>query len=141
VGGPAQEAVVQAAKTQLGLPYVWGGGNENGPSGGGFDCSGLVLYAFKQGGAPLPGAPRTAQTQYAVTAAKALPGGFDPASYQAGDLLFYGTADNIHHVAIAIGNGQLIQASTFGEPLNIKPIYHSDFFAATRPLGTPGAPQ
>ncbi len=141
VGGPAQEAVVQAAKTQLGLPYVWGSGNENGPSGGGFDCSGLVLYAFKQGGSPLPGAPRTAQAQYAATAAKALPGGFDPTSYQAGDLLFYGTASNIHHVAIAIGNGQLIQASTFGEPLNIKPIYHSDFFAATRPLGTTGAPQ
>jgi len=142
VGGPTQQRVVDAAKTQLGLPYVWGGGNENGPSGGGFDCSGLVLYAFKQGGAPLPGAPRTAQAQYAATAAKALPGGFDPASYQPGDLLFYGTADNIHHVAIAIGNGQLIQASTFGEPLNIKPIYHVDFFAATRPLGTPGgAPQ
>jgi len=37
-------------------------------------------------------------------------------------------------VAIAIGDGQLIQASTFGEPLNIKPIYNGDFFAATRPL-------
>jgi len=43
---------------------------------------------------------------------------------------------------MAIGGGQLIQASTFGEPLNIKPIYNGDFFAATRPLGTPGgAPQ
>ncbi len=85
---------------------------------------------------------RTAQSQYAATAGARLPGGFNPASYQPGDLLFYGTADNIHHVAIAIGGGQLIQASTFGEPLNIKPIYHSDFFAATRPLGTPGgAPQ
>jgi len=59
-----------------------------------------------------------------------------------GDLLFYGTADNIHHVAMAIGGGQLIQASTFGETLNIKPIYNGDFFGATRPLGTPGgAPQ
>ena len=45
-------------------------------------------------------------------------------------------------ITLAIGNGQLIQASTFGEPLNEKPIYESDFFAATRPLGaTPGAPQ
>jgi len=85
---------------------------------------------------------RTAQSQYAATAGARLPGGSNPAAYQPGDLIFYGTADNIHHVAIAIGNGQLIQASTFGEPLNIKPIYHSDFFAATRPLGTPGgAPQ
>jgi len=138
VGGPTQQRVVDAAKTQLGLPYIWGGGGTNGPTGGGFDCSGLTQYAFAKVGVALP---RTADTQYAATAAKALPGGFDPASYQPGDLLFWGTASNIHHVAIAIGNGQLIQASTFGEPLNIKPIYHADFFAATRPLGTTGAPQ
>jgi len=138
VGGPTQQKVVDAAKTQLGLPYIWGGGGTNGSTGGGFDCSGLTQYAFAKVGVALP---RTADTQYAATASKAIPGGFDPASYQAGDLLFYGTASNIHHVAIAIGNGQLIQASTFGEPLNIKPIYHADFFAATRPLGTTGAPQ
>ena len=84
--------------------------------------------------------PRTAQAQYAATAATRVSGGFTPAAYQPGDLLFYGT--DIHHVAIAIGNGQLIQASTFGEPLNIKPIYNGgDFYAATRPLGTSGAPQ
>lgn len=85
--------------------------------------------------------PRTAQAQYATTAATRVPGGFTPAAYQPGDLLFYGTDTNIHHVAIAIGNGQLIQASTFGEPLNIKPIYNGDFYAATQPLGTSGAPQ
>ncbi len=132
-GGPKAQKVIAAAHTELGLPYIWGGGGYNGPTGGGFDCSGLTSYAFHQVGLDLP---RTAQTQYSATANSKLPGGFDPASYQPGDLLFYGTADNIHHVAIAIGNGQLIQASTFGEPLNIKAIYHSDFFAATRPLGS-----
>jgi len=132
-GGPKAQKVIAAARTELGLPYIWGGGGYNGPTGGGFDCSGLTSYAFHQVGLDLP---RTAQTEYSATASSKLPGGFDPASYQPGDLLFYGTADNIHHVAIAIGNGQLIQASTFGEPLNIKPIYHSDFFAATRPLGS-----
>jgi acetyl esterase/lipase len=141
-GGPAQQAVVDAAKKQLGLPYIWGGGNANGPTGGGFDCSGLTLYAFHQAGSDVLHGARTAQAQYTATAGARLPGGFTPASYQAGDLLFYGTADNIHHVAIAIGGGQLIQASTFGEPLNIKAIYQSDFFGATRPLtATPGAPQ
>jgi len=139
---PAAQLAVAAAKTQLGATYIWGGGDQNGPTGGGFDCSGLTLYAYHQAGSDALHGARTAQSQYAATAGARLPGGFDPASYQPGDLLFYGTADNIHHVAIAIGNGQLIQASTFGEPLNIKPIYHSDFFAATRPLGTPaGAPQ
>jgi len=132
-GGPKAQKVIAAAHTELGLTYIWGGGGYNGPTGGGFDCSGLMSYAFHQVGLDLP---RTAQTQYSATASSKLPGGFDPASYQPGDLLFYGTADNIHHVAIAIGNGQLIQASTFGEPLNIKAIYHSDFFAATRPLGS-----
>jgi len=132
-GGPKAQKVIAAARTELGLPYIWGGGGYNGPTGGGFDCSGLTSYAFHQVGLDLP---RTAQTEFSATASSKLPGGFDPASYQPGDLLFYGTADNIHHVAIAIGNGQLIQASTFGEPLNIKAIYHSDFFAATRPLGS-----
>jgi len=141
-GGPVAQLAVSAAKTQLGATYVWGGGDQNGATGGGFDCSGLTLYAFHQAGSDAFHGARTAQTQYAATAGTRLPGGFDPASYQAGDLLFYGTADNIHHIAMAIGGGQLIQASTFGEPLNIKPIYHSDFFGATRPLGTPaGAPQ
>ncbi len=141
-GGPAAQLAVAAAKTQLGATYVWGGGDQNGPTSGGFDCSGLTLYAFHQAGSGALHGARTAQSQYAATAGARLPGGFDPASYQPGDLLFYGTADNIHHVAMAIGNGQLIQASTFGEPLNIKPIYTGDFFAATRPLGTPGgAPQ
>ena len=130
-GGPAQQKVVESARAQLGLPYIWGGGGYNGPTGGGFDCSGLTSYAFHQAGLDLP---RTAETQYAATANTMLPGGFNPASYQPGDLLFYGTPGNIHHVAIAIGDGQLIQASTFGEPLNIKPIYNGDFFAATRPL-------
>jgi len=141
-GGPAAQLAVAAAKTQLGATYIWGGGDQNGPTGGGFDCSGLVLYAYHQAGSDALHGTRTAQTQYAATAGTRLPGGFDPASYQPGDLLFYGTADNIHHIAMAIGGGQLIQASTFGEPLNIKPIYNGDFFAATRPLGTPaGAPQ
>ncbi len=141
-GGPVAQLAVSAARTQLGATYVWGGGDQNGATGGGFDCSGLTLYAYHQAGSDAFHGARTAQSQYAATAGTRLPGGFDPASYQAGDLLFYGTADNIHHVAMAIGGGQLIQASTFGEPLNIKPIYHSDFFGATRPLGTPaGAPQ
>jgi len=141
-GGPAAQLAVAAAKTQLGATYVWGGGDQNGPTGGGFDCSGLTLYAYHQAGSDALHGARTAQSQYAATAGARLPGGFDPASYQPGDLLFYGTADNIHHVAMAIGGGQLIQASTFGEPLYITPIYNGDFFAATRPLGTPGgAPQ
>ena len=41
-------ALIAAAASQIGKPYVWGGGDFNGPTGGGFDCSGLVLYAAYQ---------------------------------------------------------------------------------------------
>ena len=41
-------ALIAAAASQIGKPYVWGGGNFYGPTGGGFDCSGLVLYAAYQ---------------------------------------------------------------------------------------------
>jgi cell wall-associated NlpC family hydrolase len=136
-GGPQAQQVAAAALTQRGLPYIWGGGNYTGPTGGGFDCSGLTSWAFHQVGLDLP---RTAQTQYAATAAVRLPGGYDPASYQPGDLLFWGTAANIHHVAIAIGNGQMVHASTFGQPLAVAPIYDGDFFGATRPLGAGAKP-
>jgi len=117
---------------------VWGGGQASGPTGGGFDCSGLTLFAFAKVGVTLP---RVAQGQYAATAGQAVPGGFNPAAYQPGELLFYGTASNIHHVALAIGNGQLIEAPDFGQTVSVRPIYHGDFFAATRPLGSGGGPQ
>ncbi|GAB2938868.1 hypothetical protein GCM10027047_39060 [Rhodococcus aerolatus] len=136
-GGPAAQKVVAAAQSQLGVPYVWGGVTP----GVGLDCSGLTQYAFAQAGVPLP---RVAQDQYAATASTALPGGFNPASYQPGDLLFWGTPQNIHHVAIAIGNGQLIEAPDVGQNVSARPIYESDFFGATRPLGAapaPGGPQ
>jgi cell wall-associated NlpC family hydrolase len=131
-GGPRAQQVVAASLTQRGLPYIWGGGTYSGPTGGGFDCSGLTSWAFHQVGLDLP---RTAQDQYAATATVRLPGGYTPQAYQPGDLLFWGTPDNIHHVAIAIGNGQMVHASTFGQPLAVAPIYDGDFFAATRPLG------
>lgn len=57
-GVPAR--ILAAARSQFGLPYVWGGGNTDGPTGSpdpGFDCSGLVLYAVYQatgGGIALP---------------------------------------------------------------------------------------
>jgi cell wall-associated NlpC family hydrolase len=143
-GGPEVQKVVAAAQSQLGVPYVWGGVSP----GVGLDCSGLTQFAFAQAGITLP---RVAQDQYAATSPTALPGGFTPADYQPGDLLFWGSVGNIHHVAIAIGNGQLIEAPDVGQNVSIRPIYESDFFGATRPLATalaatppaatPGAPQ
>lgn len=121
-GTPAARAAVQAALKELGLPYVWGGGGSAGPSGSatappsqvgqpGFDCSGLVQYAFAQAGVNLP---RTAQTQFDYVQAR---GSLTTSTslLQPGDLLFY--SDNepgINHVAIYLGSGRLIQAPETG---------------------------
>lgn len=128
--------VVQAALSWRGVPYVWGGGNYSGPTQGGFDCSGLVVAAYHRVGINLP---RTAAAQYRATSEYQIPGGFNPAKYKPGDLLFWGSSPtSIHHVAIAIGNGKLIEAPHPGAVVSVRPIYKADFFAATRPLARNG---
>lgn len=108
--------VVQAALKYLGLPYVWGGGNINGPSMGGFDCSGLTSYAIHAAtGIALP---RTSETQWGVGIEIPL----DQA--QPGDLLFGNwQAGGPGHVAIYVGNGLMLHAPTFGDVVKVGPIF------------------
>lgn len=117
-------AAVVYAQGQLGIPYLWGG---DGPAEGGFDCSGLTRAAYLAAGIDLP---RTAQTQYAAGPV-VLPG--EP--LQIGDLVYYGTATNIHHVAIYIGNGQMITAPGRKQVVKIASYRWKgdDYFGATRP--------
>ncbi len=123
LSGAARMATGFAAG-QIGLPYVWGG---NGPQRGdaGFDCSGLTTAAYATAGVDLP---RTAHTQYFATPRVD--------QLRPGDLVFYGNpATKIHHVGLYIGNGQMINAPTFGQPVQVEP-YRSpgDHFAgAGRP--------
>jgi cell wall-associated NlpC family hydrolase len=91
---------IQAAESQLGVPYVWGGESP----GVGFDCSGLVQWSFAQAGISLP---RTSGAQYAATTH------IPVADIQAGDLLFYG-AGGSEHVALYIGGGTMIEAPFTG---------------------------
>jgi cell wall-associated NlpC family hydrolase len=117
-------AAVVYAQGQLGIPYLWGG---DGPAEGGFDCSGLTRAAYLAAGIDLP---RTAQTQY--EAGPVVPPS-DPLDI--GDLVYYGTATNIHHVAIYIGNGQMVTAPGSGQVIKIAPYRWEgdDYFGATRP--------
>jgi cell wall-associated NlpC family hydrolase len=123
---PAAMTAITTACRQRGLPFVWGG---NGPDGGdaGFDCSGLTQAAYSAAGLSLP---RTAHTQYAA-------GPHVPAGQPLlpGDLVFYGNANNIHHVGLYIGGGQMINAPTFGKPIQVGPYRYTndDFYGATRP--------
>jgi cell wall-associated NlpC family hydrolase len=89
--------VVSIAMSYIGVPYVWGGA-----SPGGFDCSGLVMYAFAQIGVSLP------HSSYAM---------FNygtPVSYsdlQPGDLVFF---DSLGHVGLYIGGGEFVDAPYTG---------------------------
>ncbi|GAA5109015.1 C40 family peptidase [Haloechinothrix salitolerans] len=109
----AARVVLKFVCGQLGVPYEWGG---DGPANGhaGFDCSGLTTAAYAAAGIRLP---RTAHTQYHATAR------VSEAELQPGDLVFYGNPNiKVHHVGIYIGNGQMIDAPTFGEPIGIRPV-------------------
>ncbi|MEU6212177.1 NlpC/P60 family protein [Streptomyces sp. NPDC047023] len=128
-------AVIQAALAQQGVPYSWGGGNANGRSTGiccspngqdgrtvnGFDCSGLTLYAYAQAGIRLP---RTAAAQAGV--GRRIPASEGPGLLQPGDLVFYGynpsNDSTIHHVAIYLGDGLMINAPRPGKPVRIDPV-------------------
>lgn len=108
-------AAVAAAETRLGDPYVWGAA---GPDE--FDCSGLVMWAYEQVGVDLPhysGAQFADTTQIPMS------------DLEPGDLVF--PADPGEHVAMYIGNGEVIQAPYTGADVQIIPL-SSFFVLATR---------
>jgi cell wall-associated NlpC family hydrolase len=112
-------AAMQAALTQMGKPYVWGGAS---PSVG-FDCSGLVLWAYAQQSVSLP---HSAQMQFGMGQAVSRD------ALEAGDLVFFGTASNIHHMGLYVGNGQMVNASDFGIPVRVQSAWQNDYFGARR---------
>ncbi len=116
--------VLAAAEADLGKPYQWGGA---GPAA--FDCSGLVAVVYRQVGLTLT---HNAAAQYAETSAHPVPVG----AVQAGDLVFFGSsAATIHHVGIAVGGGEMIDAPHRGAVVRVEPDAWPDLLAATRPLG------
>ncbi|BAX93221.1 peptidoglycan hydrolase RipC [Mycobacterium shigaense] len=105
-GGGDRASVVQAALTQVGTPYSWGGA-----APGGFDCSGLVMWAFQQAGISLP---HSSQAQASGGQPVAL------SDLQPGDVLtFYSDAS---HSGIYVGDGMVIHSSTYGVPVRVVPM-------------------
>jgi cell wall-associated NlpC family hydrolase len=119
----ALNAMLKAAMSRRGMPYVWGGA---GPTT--FDCSGLVQWSFRQAGLVMP----------RVAADQALTGPSVPVSrLQPGDLLFYHTDRTdptyISHVAIYLGNGWMIQAPEPGLDVEVVPAdFGTEFAGAVR---------
>ncbi|GAA1677634.1 hypothetical protein GCM10009765_28650 [Fodinicola feengrottensis] len=154
-GGASAAAVnlVNNACTKIGVPYSWGGGHAGSgpgetygicdPSNGapndchvkGFDCSGFSRWAYWAAtGSDLLGA--TAAGQYSILTNRGFPN-IAPANVRAGDYLFYGSsAGNIHHVAIALGGGYIVEALESGTLIHVSTSYagHGDLYASKRPL-------
>jgi cell wall-associated NlpC family hydrolase len=104
---PTGSAAVQIAEHYLGVPYVWGGAQ---PSTG-FDCSGLTAFVYDQLGVTLP---HYAAAQFDAYAK------LDPSELQPGDLVFFEPkVDGPGHVAIYIGNDQIIEAPHTGALIRI----------------------
>lgn len=143
---PAQtgsvSAVIARARSELGMPYAWGGGNASGPTRGihdggvadsygdynkiGFDCSGLMMYAFAAAGVHL-----RHYTGYQYNSGQHVP----LSAKQPGDMLFWHTGSNIHHVALYIGNGMMIEAPQSGSVVQISPVRYGGIMPyATRVL-------
>lgn len=128
----AAQAVIRRAVSQLGITYAWGGGNTTGPTLGirdggvadsygdytkvGFDCSGLMMYAFAGVGMALPH-----YAGYQYTAGKQVP----LSAMQPGDMVFY-SPGGIHHVALYIGAGQMIEARESGTNVMVSPLRTAD---------------
>lgn len=127
-----------AALRWIGTPYSWGGGGPAGPTRGiaqgagtvGFDCSGLVTYAWARAGVHL--------VHYATAQYNSGPHP-SRSELRPGDLVFFAhnPADpsTIHHVGIYIGNGQMVEAPFTGARVRISPAFRPDYAGATRPGG------
>ncbi len=114
--GPAAATAVQTALAQLGDPYVWG---SSGPDG--FDCSGLTQYAYAAAGITLPHSSRAQSGMGTpVTRAELLPG----------DIVYFYTP--VSHVGIYIGDGKMVHARTFGQPVAVTSVDQAGFRGAVR---------
>jgi peptidoglycan DL-endopeptidase RipA len=119
-GRQASEYVIQRAGSQLGVPYSWGGGNAAGKSTGidsgsntvGFDCSGLILYAFAGVGIRLP---HYSGSQYNM--GRKIPS----SQMRRGDVIFYGPGGS-QHVTLYLGNGQMLEAPYTGSVVKVSPV-------------------
>jgi peptidoglycan DL-endopeptidase CwlO len=115
-GAPEAATVIQAALSRIGSPYSWGGSGPNA-----FDCSGLVMWSFQQAGIALP------------HSSQALARGGQSVSMdqmQPGDLVTY--YSDASHVAIYIGDGMMVHASTYGTPVRVAPVDNAPIYNVRR---------
>ncbi|MFV2194574.1 C40 family peptidase [Nocardiopsis sp. LOL_012] len=117
------EEVIAHAESQIGVPYVWGGESPE----DGFDCSGLLQWAFARAGVAIP---RVTHDQW--NAGERL----DLSQARRGDLLFWRTdptaPDYISHVAIYLGEGMMLEAPRTGLSVRVTPVRTDSFAGVVR---------
>ncbi|MET7467169.1 NlpC/P60 family protein [Micromonospora sp. NPDC005686] len=129
---PRALAAVRYALAQLGDPYLWAA---EGPDR--FDCSGLMLASYRAAG--YRGLPRVAKDQYFATRSRTV----SPNALLPGDLLFFASSSSwtsVHHVAMYIGNGKMVEAPRTGDVVKISVVRWSRLYAATRVIGAVPGP-
>jgi cell wall-associated NlpC family hydrolase len=152
---PLAQQVIARAAAQIGAPYAWGGGSPTGPTHGisdggvgdrhgdpgkvGFDCSGLMVYAFAGIGITVPH-----QTQAIWSAFQ--PPITDRGQIRPGDMILLssnGQPSGIEHVGLYLGNGQVLDAPESGLNVRIEPNiwapgsnWNTHFIGAVRPTAT-----
>ena len=106
---PAAAQVIATAVAAMGTPYKWGGGDSTG-----FDCSGLIQYAYAQHGVTIPRRSME-QAQAGREVGQALE------ALQPGDILTFAAAPggNVAHVGLYLGNGRFIHSATRGVQISI----------------------
>ncbi|WP_338056159.1 NlpC/P60 family protein [Saccharopolyspora spinosa] len=123
------EMVVGRALSQLGVQYAWGGGTSRGPSQGirdggvadsygdyrkvGFDCSGLMIYAFAGAGVGLDH-----YSGYQYQSGRRVP----LSQMRRGDMLFWQDGGRIHHVALYLGSGRMVEAPYSGSQVRVTAV-------------------
>jgi len=116
--GDIREELVRTTRSFLGVPYRWGGTNDNG-----FDCSGLTMVSYRLNGLNLP---RVSRNQFKK-------GRYVPKSkLQKGDLVFFATAGGkrVTHVGMYIGDGNFIHAPRTGKTVRVASL-SNNFFKRT----------
>lgn len=114
---PLRESVVATARRFLGLRYLWGG-----LSAWGYDCSGLTWAVYRAHGITIP---RDADAQLAAGAPVRM------SALRPGDLIFYGVRQ-VHHVALAVGGGRMIESPNSASTVRIVPIRSVDLAGIRR---------
>lgn len=111
-GSETGRKVAEKALTALGTPYVWGGGDKNGPTKGGLDCSGLVVWSTAQETGQV--VPRQTYDQIKLGTR------VNPADARPGDWVFSNfSSAGPEHVQIALGGGKVVHAPQTGDVVKI----------------------